>query len=188
MIQVLCIMCLLTGCSTKPEIPEEDVQEIVSEETEIVSEEPEVIPEDIVNEADGEAPEEEESEVPGITAEEYEAFQTDSQEETAEEFGSFDDFSDTMAQDFTGTWYDSRQGEAIRLTEEGAYVYIPLLNLYGDVLYEWELIDRSERGLCPELAIYISGRDSGPLAYYVAGVRENYFWCNIQSQIFYRQN
>ena len=101
--------------------------------------------------------------------------------------GGFDDFNETMNQDFTGTWYDPEMGEAIRLTSQGAYVYIPYLDLYGDELYEWELIDRSAKGLCPELAIYFNGRDVGPLAYYVAGIRDNYFWCNAQSQIFYRQ-
>ena len=105
----------------------------------------------------------------------------------AEGFGSFDDFAQTMNQDFIGTWYDPEMGEAIRLTTEGAYVYIPFLDLYGDELYEWELIDRSDRGLCPEIAIYYGGREVGELAYYVAGIRDNYFWCNAQAQIFYRQ-
>ena len=45
----------------------------------------------------------------------------------AEGFGSFDDFAQTMNQDFIGTWYDPEMGEAIRLTTEGAYVYIPFL-------------------------------------------------------------
>ncbi len=119
-----------------------------------------------------------------ITAQEYETF---TQTADAVDASGFDDFNQTMNQDFTGTWYDPEMKEAFRLTSQGAYVYIPYLDLYGDELYEWELIDRSAKGLCPELAIYINGRDSGPLAYYVAGYRDGYFWCNAQSQIFYKQ-
>ena len=119
-----------------------------------------------------------------ITAQEYETF---TQTADAVDVGGFDDFSQTMNQDFTGTWYDPEMKEAFRLTSQGAYVYIPYLDLYGDELYEWELVDRSAQGLCPELDIYINGRDSGPLAYYVAGYRDGYFWCNLQNQIFYKQ-
>ncbi len=105
---------------------------------------------------------------------------------TQGETSTFDDFSTTMEGDFTGIWYDPDMGEAIWLTDDGAYVYIPFLELFGDELYEWELIDRSERGLCPELAIYYGGRDVGPLAYYVGGISEEYFWCVSQGQVFYR--
>lgn len=138
------------------------------------------IKEDQLNAADNAAAD-------AISAEEYAAFTKTADAVDAEGFGSFDDFAQTMNQDFTGTWYDPEMGEAIRLTTEGAYVYIPFLDLYGDELYEWELIDRSAKGLCPELAIYFNGRDVGPLAYYVAGIRDNYFWCNAQAQIFYKQ-
>ncbi len=126
----------------------------------------------------------EEEAADAISEEEYETFTKTAE---AVDAGGFDDFNETLNQDFTGTWYDPEMGEAIRLTSQGAYVYIPYLDLYGDELYEWELIDRSAKGLCPELAIYFNGRDVGPLAYYVAGIRDNYFWCNAQSQIFYRQ-
>lgn len=119
-----------------------------------------------------------------ITAQEYETF---TQTADAVDASGFDDFIQTMNQDFTGTWYDPEMKEAFRLTSQGAYVYIPYLDLYGDELYEWELVDRSAQGLCPELDIYINGRDSGPLAYYVAGYRDGYFWCNLQNQIFYKQ-
>lgn len=119
-----------------------------------------------------------------ITAQEYDTF---TKTADAVDASGFDDFNQTMNQDFTGTWYDPEMKEAFRLTSQGAYVYIPYLDLYGDELYEWELIDRSAKGLCPELAIYINGRDSGPLAYYVAGYRDGYFWCNLQNQIFYKQ-
>ena len=122
-----------------------------------------------------------------ILPEEYESFRVTTDANDAEGFDKFDDFADVLHQDFIGTWYDPEMGEAIRLTDECAYVYIPFLDEYGDIPYEWELIDRSDRNLCPELAIYISGKDAGPLAYYVAGFREDYFWCNSQMQIFYRQ-
>lgn len=122
-----------------------------------------------------------------ILPEEYDSFEATVDAKDAEGFNKFDDFADIMNQDFIGTWYDPELGEAIRLTEEWAYVYIPYLGEYGDTPYEWELIDRSDRNLCPQLSIYISGRDLGPLAYYVAGFRDDYFWCNSQMQLFYRQ-
>ncbi len=122
-----------------------------------------------------------------ILPEEYDSFEATVDAQDAEGFNKFDDFNDTMNQDFIGTWYDPELGEAIRLTEEWAYVYIPYLDEYGDTPYEWELIDRSDRNLCPELAIYYLGTDNSPLVYYVAGFREDYFWCNSQMQIFYRQ-
>ena len=95
-----------------------------------------------------------------ITEEEYNSFSKTCE---ATDASGFDDFEETLNQDYTGTWYDPVMGEAIRLCEEGAYVYIPYLNEYGDTLYEWEVIDRAKRGLCPELAIYISGRGAGQL-------------------------
>lgn len=122
-----------------------------------------------------------------ILADEYVNFGSTVDAVDAKGYDKFDDFTDIMNQDFTGTWYDPEAGEAIRLTNEGAYVYIPYLEEYGNIQYEWELIDRSDRNLCPELAIYISGKEAGPLAYYVAGFRGDYFWCNAQGQIFYRQ-
>ena len=124
-------------------------------------------------------------EVHPITEEEYNSFSKTCE---ATDASGFDDFEETLNQDYTGTWYDPVMGEAIRLCEEGAYVYIPYLNEYGDTLYEWEVIDRAKRGLCPELAIYISGRGAGPLAYYVAGYREGYFYGNSQGFIFYKQD
>ena len=120
-----------------------------------------------------------------ITEEEYNSFSKTCE---ATDASGFDDFEETLNRDYTGTWYDPVMGEAIRLCEEGAYVYIPYLNEYGDTLYEWEVIDRAKRGLCPELAIYISGRGAGPLAYYVAGYREGYFYGNSQGFIFYKQD
>ena len=122
-----------------------------------------------------------------ISPQEYETFSITADAKDAGGYDKFDDFAEVMNQDFIGTWYNPELGEAIRLTEEWAYVYIPYLDEYGDTPYEWELIDRSDRHLCPELAIYISGKDAGPLAYYVAGFRDDYFWCNSQMQLFYRQ-
>lgn len=122
-----------------------------------------------------------------ITQEEFESFKVTADAIDAEGFYKFDDFADVMKQDFTGTWYDPGYGESIRLTDEYAYVYIPYLEEYGDVPYEWELIDRSDRNLCPMLEIYMWGREQGGLAYYVAGFRGDYFWCNSQTQLFYRQ-
>lgn len=119
-----------------------------------------------------------------ITEEEYSTFSKTC--EVADAAG-FDDFEETLSQDYLGTWYDPEMGDAIRLYEDGAYVYIPYLNEYGDVFYEWEIMDRSARGLCPELAIYINGRDAGPLAYYVAGYRDGYFYGSVQSFVFYKQ-
>lgn len=122
-----------------------------------------------------------------ISLEEYESFSAVTDANDAKGYNKFDDFADVLNQDFIGTWYNPELGEAIRLTDECAYVYIPYLDEYGDTPYEWELIDRSDKKLCPELAIYISGKGAGPLAYYVAGFREEYFWCNSQMQIFHRQ-
>ena len=119
-----------------------------------------------------------------ISPQEYESFSITADAKDAK---GYDDFDEVMNQDFIGTWYDPELGEAIRLTDEWAYVYIPYLNEYGDTPYEWELIDRSDKNLCPELAIYILGKDAGHLAYYVAGFRDDYFWCNSQMQLFYRQ-
>lgn len=105
---------------------------------------------------------------------------------TKGETGTFEDFDKILQADYIGLWYDPDMKEAIFIKEEGAYVYIPYLGLYGDQLYEWELIDRKQRGLCPELAIYFSGRESGPLAYYIGGITEDYFWCISQGQVFYK--
>lgn len=183
---VLCLTCFLTACSKTPEntfskksmsgtsAPKEDFQNVPDE---IEREKTPAVPE----------PKETHTSNETISFEEYENFKATAEAKDAEGFSAFDDFSDTLARDFTGTWYDPESGEAIRLTDQGAYVYISFLQLYGDTLYEWEVIDRSDRGLCPELAIYISGRNSGPLAYYIAGIRDDYFWCNSQAQIFYLQ-
>lgn len=122
---------------------------------------------------------------PGITKEEFESFSATCE---VTDNNGFDDFDFLLSQDYLGTWFDPEMGEAFKLTPAGAYVYIPYLDMYGDELYEWEIIDRSDRGLCPELAIYNNGPDCGPLAYYIAGYRDGYFFGNIQGFIFYKQN
>lgn len=123
----------------------------------------------------------------GISANEYFQFSKTVDETVVEQYNVYDRADDILRQDFTGTWYDSEAEEAIRLTSEGAYVYISNLEKYGDILYEWELIDRSTQGLCPELAIYMNGKLAGPLAYYVTEFGENYFRCDGQGQMVYRQ-
>lgn len=102
-------------------------------------------------------------------------------------FDKFDDFSSITKEKLYGTWYDPHTNEVIVLSEEGAYTYLPYLDLYGTTLYDWELTDRSSDGLCPALKIYCFESETSPLTYYVAGIREDYFWCNSQQQIFYRQ-
>lgn len=116
-----------------------------------------------------------------ITAQEYAIYEKSIAPEDAK---GFDDFQELLTKDYIGTWYDPNFGDALRLTSIGAYVYIPYLDMYGDTLYDWELVDRSGEGKCPMLAIYYAGRDSAPLAYYVGGYREGYFWCNAQGQVF----
>ena len=102
-------------------------------------------------------------------------------------FDKFDDFSSITREKLYGTWYDPHTNEVLVLSEEGAFTYLPSLDLYGTTLYDWELTDRSADGLCPALKIYCFESETSPLAYYVAGVRDEYFWCNSQQQIFYRQ-
>lgn len=120
-----------------------------------------------------------------ITAEEYATFKKtcDGPQNT----NIMQDINELMKKDYTGTWYDPQNSESIRLTPEGAYVYIPYLDEYGDKKYEWELIDRSARGACPQLAIYFNGRECGPLSYYVAGYGDGYFYGKSQGYVFYKQ-
>ena len=68
-----------------------------------------------------------------------------------------------------------------------AVVYYPAVEFYGDTYYEWDVVDRSSRGLCPELAIYWRGTKEGELAWYILGISEerDYFWCN--GEVFYKQ-
>jgi hypothetical protein len=129
----------------------------------------------------------EESQGDGITPAEYDSFGV-TVEDAKENAVGFRDFEETMHSSFLGTWYDPEMGEALRITEEGAYVYIPYLELYGDTLYSWELVDRTEEGKCPKLSIRCFGEDGPGLAYYVGGNTGEYFWCVSQEQLFYRQD
>lgn len=123
----------------------------------------------------------------GITDEEFARFGVTVPDAAAKARG-FRDFQETMNSSFLGTWYDPEAGEALRITEDGAYVYIPYLGCWAERLCRWELVDRSEQGKCPRLSIYCFGEDSGPLTYYVAGNTGEYFWCVSQGQLFYRQD
>lgn len=177
----------ILGCGQKTEkVSESEILEgrvladktSEKEDTELGNPEPET-------ENDMTGPETENDTTGPITEEQYRAFK---KTEEVQRQNVFDDFQETMHKNFLGTWYETETGEALRLTEEGAYVYIPYLDKYGDELYEWELIDRSEKGLCPELIIYYNGKENGGgLAYYIAGCADTYFWCNAQDYVFFRQ-
>ena len=122
-----------------------------------------------------------------ITQSEFESFRVtvaDAQEHAV----GFRDFQETMNSSFLGTWFDPELGEAFRLIENAAYVYIPYLDCYGDVPCPWELTDRSDEGKCPKLSIYCFGEDGPALVYYVAGNTGDYFWCVSQGQLFYQQD
>ncbi len=120
-----------------------------------------------------------------ITTEEYNSFKKTSDDTV--DTNKMQDIAALMTKDYTGTWYDPSNGEAIRLTSEGAYVYIPYLDMYGDTLYQWKLVDRSAKGACPMLEIKCWGPDTGGLAYYVAGYNGNYFYGKLQGYVFYKQ-
>lgn len=120
-----------------------------------------------------------------ITKEEYDTFKKTCNDTI--DTNKMQNIKELMKKDYTGTWYNPENGEAIRLSSEGAYVYIPYLDYYGDTLYQWELVDRSAQGACPMLQIYLWGPDTPGLAYYVAGYNEKYFYGKLQGYIFYKQ-
>lgn len=105
------------------------------------------------------------------------------------------DWSKITKEALQGTWYhhpksegDSTQYDvALKFDGDEAVVYYPSVDFYAETSYEWDIIDRSDRGLCPELAIYFRGTKDAPLAWYILGISENrdYFWCN--GEVFYRQ-
>lgn len=105
------------------------------------------------------------------------------------------DWSKITKEALQGTWYhhpksegeDKRYDVALQFDGDDAIVYYPAVDFYGDVCYEWEVIDRSDAGLCPELAIYFRETKDAPLAWYILGISEerDYFWCN--GEVFYRQ-
>lgn len=105
------------------------------------------------------------------------------------------DWSMITKEALQGTWYHHPKSEgeskqydvALQFDGDEAVVYYPAVDFYGDACYEWEIIDRSDRGLCPELAIYFRETKDAPLAWYILGISEDreYFWCN--GEVFYRQ-
>ena len=89
---------------------------------------------------------------------------------------------------FEGLWCDEEMGEILIFSGGKCRVVIPYLEEYGDTAYSFRIRDRSRIGYCPALEIDIrnSGTFEAPLAYYVSGIGEGYFWCNTQSQQFMR--
>lgn len=118
-------------------------------------------------------------------------FSTSADTSAVSDFQIWGDFGTITKEALYGTWYCPADGAdtetVLLLSGTGARVYYPLLDLFGDQFYSWEVEDRSASGLCPALKIYFQGTDSGPLAYYIAGLTPEYFWCNSQQSIFYRQ-
>ena len=166
-----------SGFSAEESITGTDESDTPPEESEPINTEPESTPESSAPNL---------SSAPVITPEEYASFGVTVQGAEKKARG-FRDFDETMHSDFVGTWYDPELGEAIRLTETEAFVYIPYLDLYGETGYPWQLVDRSEEGKCPKLSIDCFDNGAS-LAYYVAGNTGEYFWCVSQGQLFYRQD
>lgn len=105
------------------------------------------------------------------------------------------DWSRITKEALQGTWYHHPKSEgeskqydvALKFDGDEAVVYYPAVDFYAEASYEWDVIDRSDRGLCPELAIYFRETKDAPLAWYILGISEegDYFWCN--GEVFYRQ-
>lgn len=105
------------------------------------------------------------------------------------------DWSRITKEALQGTWYhhpksegESKQYDVVlKFDGDEAMVYYPSVDFYAETSYEWDIVDRSDRGLCPELAIYFRETKDAPLAWYILGISENrnYFWCN--GEVFYRQ-
>lgn len=105
------------------------------------------------------------------------------------------DWSRITKEALQGIWYyhpkdvgESKEYDVVlQFDGDRAVVYYPAVGFYGDAYYEWDIVDRSDRRLCPELAIYWRGTKEGELAWYILGLSEenDYFWCN--GEVFYRQ-
>lgn len=105
------------------------------------------------------------------------------------------DWSKITKEALQGTWYHHPKSEgenrqydvALKFDGDEAVVYYPSVDFYAETSYEWDIIDRSDRDLCPELDIYFRGTKDAPLVWYILGISENrdYFWCN--GEVFYRQ-
>lgn len=122
-----------------------------------------------------------------ITRQEFEQFHVTGNLTDESIYAKPDNYENITTEELYGTWYCDEMKESIRLEKDGAYVYIPYLDYYGDRLCEWELLDHSDYGNCKQLNIYVAGRDVGPLVYYINGATEEYFWCKDQAEVFYKQ-
>ena len=126
-----------------------------------------------------------------ITDSEYASFQITADASSVEGFDVFDDYAETMEKNFIGTWYCPSWGMAFRIQEDGAYIYTLEAGNTGfcnQEPYVWELTDRSQQGLCPKLSFYYDDSKAGDMfTCYVAGCTDDYFWCNLQEMVWYRQ-
>ncbi|MCM1123261.1 MAG: hypothetical protein NC416_11825 [Eubacterium sp.] len=125
----------------------------------------------------------------------FENLHTDADASAVENDYVLGDWSKITKEALQGTWYhhpkdagDNKEYDVIlRLDGDDAIVYYPSVTFYGETRYEWDVVDRSDRGLCPELAIYWRGTHDGELAWYILGISDarDYFWCN--GEVFYKQ-
>lgn len=126
-----------------------------------------------------------------ITDSEYASFQITADASSVEGFDVFDDYAETMEKNFIGTWYCPSWGMAFRIQEDGAYIYTlesENIGFCNQEPYVWELTDRSQQGLCPRLSFYYDDSKAGDMfTCYVAGCTDDYFWCNLQEMVWYRQ-
>lgn len=126
-----------------------------------------------------------------ITDSEYASFQITADASSVEGFDVFDDYAETMEKNFIGTWYCPSCGMAFRIQEDGAYIYTlesENIGFCNQEPYVWELTDRSQQGLCPRLSFYYDDSKAGDMfTCYVAGCTDDYFWCNLQEMVWYRQ-
>ena len=125
----------------------------------------------------------------------FDNLHTDADASTVENSYVLGDWSRITKEALQGIWYhhpkdmgDSKECDVVlQFDGEDAIVYYPAVDFYGEARYEWDVVDRSDRGLCSELAIYWRGTHDGELAWYILGISdaEDYFWCN--GEVFYKQ-
>ncbi len=125
----------------------------------------------------------------------FENLHTDADASAVENDYVLGDWNKITKEALQGTWYhhpkdvgDSKEYDVVlQFDGEDAIVYYPAVGFYGEARYEWDVVDRSGRGLCPELAIYWRGTHDGELAWYILGISDakDYFWCN--GEVFYKQ-
>lgn len=121
--------------------------------------------------------------------------QTDADASAVEGRYVLGDWSKITKEALQGIWYfhpkdvgeNKEYDVVLQFDGDAAVVYYPAVDFYGDESYEWDVVDRSSRGLCPELAIYWRGTKEGELAWYILGIsdQKDYFWCN--GEVFYKQ-